>query len=273
VKINCAALNLSLIESELFGHEKGAFTGAIDRKIGKFERASGGTVFLDEIGELPLEQQVKLLRVLQEREVERLGGSHPIKIDVRVIAATNRNLEKEVAEGRFRLDLYYRLNVFPILLPALRERKDDIRLLATHFATRFAHKMNKAFHGLSLQMQADLDAYHWPGNIRELENIIEQAIILNDGTTVVNLKTPLLRMPSPSDHLAGLPVAIPSGNSLQAIKSQQRESEKEYILGILRQTKGRIRGAGGAAELLSQKPTTLESRIVKLGIRKDEYSA
>jgi len=216
--------------------------------------------------------QAKLLQVLQDGEFSRLGGKHDVRVDVRVIAATNRNLEKEVAEGRFRLDLYYRLNVFPILLPALRERKEDIGILATHFATRFARKMNKEFHGLSQEMLNELTAYHWPGNIRELENVIEQATILNNGNTLIDLKWPLTRPHMATDHsVMTVPANLPI-NSLEAIKMQQRESEREYILGILRRTNGRIRGAGGAAELLSQKPTTLESRIQKLGIRKEDFN-
>ena len=191
VKLNCAALPAQLIESDLFGHEKGAFTGAIDRRIGKFELAQGGTIFLDEIGEMPLELQAKLLRVLQEREIERVGGKGPILVDVRVIAATNRSLETEVNEGRFRLDLYYRLSVFPLLLPALHERREDIPLLAHHFAKKFCRKMGKPFRGISEPAMHELMAYSWPGNIRELENVIEQAVILNDGRRLLTWGRPL----------------------------------------------------------------------------------
>ncbi|MDR3679927.1 MAG: sigma-54 dependent transcriptional regulator [Flavipsychrobacter sp.] len=265
VKINCATLPHSLIESELFGHEKGAFTGAAERQMGKFELASGGTIFLDEIGELPLDQQVKLLRVLQEKEITRVGGKQAIKVDVRVIAATNRNLEKEVAEGRFRLDLYYRLNVFPIQLPALRERKDDIRQLAYHFARLFCKKNNRVFPGLSVQMLTELEVYHWPGNIRELENIIEQSMILNDGKKEVTLRRPL----QPAGALQQQ--AINTINSLDDVKNLQQQNEKEYISAILKKAGGRIRGKGGAAELLNQKPTTLESRMARLGIKKGDF--
>jgi DNA-binding NtrC family response regulator len=265
VKINCAALPASLIESELFGHEKGAFTGATDRRIGKFEQADGGTIFLDEIGEMPLDMQVKLLRVLQERELERVGGKTSIKIDVRVIAATNRNLEKEVAQGRFRLDLYYRLNVFPIDQPSLRERKEDIKLLATYFAVQCCRRINKAFNGVSANMMTELEAWHWPGNIRELENIIEQTVILNDGQSELNLRKPLGN--APAMDTSG---ATPSFNTLSDVKSQQQQTEREYILSVLKKTKGKIRGEGAAAELLNLKPTTLEARMAKLGIKKED---
>lgn len=272
IKVNCAALPSALIESELFGHEKGSFTGAIDKKIGKFELASDGTIFLDEIGELPLDQQVKLLRVLQEKEIDRIGGKQPVKVDVRIIAATNRNLEKEVAEHRFRLDLYYRLNVFPIQLPALRERKEDIKQLAYHFATKFCNKVNKPFPGISSQMIEELEVHDWPGNIRELENIIEQSIILNDGKTEIVLKRILQRSTS-KDYAYNtiLDDTTTKVRTLNDIKKTLQENEREYICSILKKTSGRIRGKGGAAELLNQKPTTLESRITKLGIRKEDY--
>ena len=270
IKINCATLPSSLIESELFGHEKGSFTGATDKKIGKFELASGGTIFLDEIGELPIDQQAKLLRVLQEREIERVGGKQAVKVDVRIIAATNRNLEKEVAERRFRLDLYYRLNVFPIELPALRERKEDIKQLAEHFALTFCQKIHKPFHGLSQQMIQELEDYNWPGNVRELENVMQQSVILNDGKTELFLKRALSRkgaINETSKYKEDDPVV----RSLSDIKTLSQQTEKEYICSVLKKTHGRIRGKGGAAELLDQKPTTLESRITKLGIKKEDY--
>ena len=270
--MNCAALPATLIESELFGHEKGSFTGALDKRIGKFESAEGGSIFLDEIGEMPLEMQVKLLRVLQEKEIERIGGRQPIKVNVRIIAATNRNLEKEVAEGRFRLDLYYRLNVFPITLPSLRDRKEDLPQLADYFASRCFLRFNKLFHGISPQMMEQMAAYDWPGNIRELENIIEQSVILNDGRSELTLKRPL----SGSTFLNTGPGKIenfsPSINSLDDMKHIQKQTEVDYLSSILQKTRGRIRGKGGAAELLNQKPTTLESRLAKLGIKKEDFS-
>lgn len=272
VKVNCAALPATLIESELFGHEKGSFTGALDKRIGKFESAEGGTIFLDEIGEMPLEMQVKLLRVLQEKEIERIGGRQPIKVNVRIIAATNRNLEKEVAEGRFRLDLYYRLNVFPITLPSLRDRKEDLPQLADYFASRCFEKFNKSFKGISSQMMQQMEAYDWPGNIRELENIIEQSVIMNDGRSELTLKRPL---PGSTLMTAGprkTENTSPSIRSLDDMKHIQKQTEVDYLSSILQKTRGRIRGKGGAAELLNQKPTTLESRLAKLGIKKEDFS-
>jgi transcriptional regulator with GAF, ATPase, and Fis domain len=269
IKVNCGALPPSLVESELFGHEKGSFTGAMEKRIGKFELADTGTIFLDEIGEMPIELQVKLLRVLQQKEIERIGGRQTIKIDVRIIAATNRNLEKEVAERRFRLDLYYRLNVFPVTLPPLRERKDDIKQLAHFFATQFCNRFKKTFHGIHQQMLAELEDYDWPGNIRELENIIEQSVILNDGRSELILKRPLLKKVNTADKVMTT-LSTPVKN-LADVKQLQKQTEKEFISSILKQTNGRIRGKGGAAEILNQKPTTLESRMVKLGIRKEEF--
>lgn len=263
VKVNCAALPANLIESELFGHEKGSFTGATERRIGKFEQAEGGTIFLDEIGEMPMELQVKLLRVLQEKEIERIGGKSTVKINVRFIAATNRNLEKEVAEGRFRLDLYYRLNVFPIVLPPLRERREDIRPLAEHFAEKFALRFSKPAVNISDKMMRELETWHWPGNIRELENVMEQSVILHSGDQPLNLRRPLGSGTAPAPLVA-------TPQTLEDVKTAQRETEKAYILSILKKTNGRIRGNGGAAELMNLKPTTLESRIFKLGIRKED---
>lgn len=265
VKLNCAALPATLIESELFGHEKGAFTGALDKRIGKFELADGGTIFLDEVGEMPLEMQVKLLRVLQEREIERIGGRQPIKVNVRIIAATNRNLEKEVAEGRFRLDLYYRLNVFPIMLPSLRDRKEDLMQLSEYFASGCCKRFNKHYTGISSQMMQQLENYDWPGNIRELENIIEQSVVMNDGRSPLSLKRPLSGSSLPQKSSSSI-------KSLNDFKSVQKQSEIDYLSSILQKTRGRIRGKGGAAELLNQKPTTLESRLQKLGIKKEDFS-
>jgi len=257
VKVNCAALPISLIESELFGHEKGSFTGAYDKKIGKFEQAHTGTIFLDEIGEIPLEIQVKLLRVLQEKEIERVGGRETIKTDVRVVAATNRNLEQEVAEGRFRLDLYYRLNVIPIVMPPLRERIDDIPALAAHFLAYFNRKTGKNVRELSDQVIDQLKGYHWPGNIRELENLIERNILLCKNDQI--------------DHIA-LPSQLPSQASFtpsEPIVSSMFDSEKTHILNALKKCNGKIWGTGGAAELLKIPPTTLNSKMKRLGIKKD----
>ena len=268
VKVNCATLPANLIESELFGHEKGAFTGATERRTGKFELAHGGTIFLDEIGEMPLELQAKLLRVLQEKEIERLGGKGTIKTDVRIVAATNRDLEKEVAEGRFRLDLYYRLSVFPIALPALRERPEDIPLLAHFFGQKFSRKMGKPYHGIHENAVQELLHYDWPGNIRELENVIEQAVIINDGQSPLEWGRPLVNKFVRTPPAAREPVHPSLSQTLTEIKQLQQETEREYLLTILQKARWRIRGKGGAAELLNMKPTTLESRMQKLGISK-----
>lgn len=256
VKVNCAALPATLIESELFGHEKGAFTGAHEKRIGKFEKADKGTIFLDEIGEMPIELQVKLLRVLQEKEIERIGGVETIKTDVRVIAATNKNLEKEVAEGRFRLDLYYRLNVFPILLPSLRDRTEDIPALAYHFMDHYNLKSAKKISGFSDDALKKMMAYDWPGNIREMENLIERSVLLAKGNII--------------EHL---PLTIPqkardeSTTDAFRIKTIQ-ENERDYIMSVLKISNGRIWGAGGAAEILNIPPSTLKSKMKKLGIKK-----
>lgn len=275
VKINCATLPANLIESELFGHEKGAFTGASERRIGKFELAHGGTIFLDEIGEIPLDLQAKLLRILQEKEIERIGGKAPVKTDVRIIAATNRNLETEVMEGRFRMDLFFRLSTFPLTLPPLRERQDDIILLADFFARKLSKKHKKSFSGFSETVLSELNSYNWPGNIRELENVIEQAIILSDGQSLLTLGRPLQRrsfamnVPVHNENKkVDIPVKPLAPKDFAEIKQMQEVTEREYIMAILNQTNGRIRGPGGAAELLNLRPTTLEYRIEKMGIRK-----
>lgn len=260
IKINCAALPAQLIESELFGHEKGAFTGAIERRIGKFELAHESTIFLDEIGELPLELQAKLLRAIQEKEIERLGSNKVIQTDVRVLAATNRNLEKEVAEGRFRSDLYFRLNVYPIKLPPLRERKEDIPLLAIHFSQKLSKKLGKTISGLSNGAIKEMQAYHWPGNIRELEHVIERAAIETQGGTIKNLG--LLKRPE-----GELTVII---NPAFQLKSYA-DAERELIMNTLRYCSGRIRGTGGAAQILKVKATTLEARMKKLGIKREFF--
>jgi formate hydrogenlyase transcriptional activator len=256
VKLNCAALPAQLIESELFGHEKGAFTGAIDKRIGKFEIADGSTLFLDEIGELPLELQAKLLRALQEKEVERLGSNKVIKVNVRIIAATNRQLVEEVSAGRFRADLYFRLNVFPINIPPLRERKEDIPLLATHFLQQMESKLGKVFRGISRDVLQQLQTYDWPGNIRELEHVIERNAILCKGNFIQELH---MQKPTVTKTEAGF--------SLQTWE----EHEKEYILYVLAQCNGRVSGAKGAAQVLGIPPTTLESKMKKLGIKRQHY--
>ncbi|WP_454804295.1 sigma 54-interacting transcriptional regulator [Mucilaginibacter phyllosphaerae] len=265
IEVNCGAIPVTLIESELFGHEKGAFTGATEKRKGRFEQAEGGTVFLDEIGELPLEMQVKLLRVLQEREINYVGSNTPKKVDVRIVAATNRNLEKEVADGNFRLDLYYRLNVFPITLPPLRERKSDIVDLITFFAHKFCNNFLKEFNGISASMIDAMLAYQWPGNIRELENVLERSVILNSGNSELELKQHLTGTPAEQSDKTGI-------ETLEDVKHLQRQTEKAYIISVLKKTEGRIRGNSGAAELLNLKPTTLESRMAKLGVKKEDYS-
>lgn len=257
VVVNCAALPYSLIESELFGHEKGAFTGANALRIGKFEQANNGTIFLDEIGELPLDSQVKLLRVLQEKEIQRLGGNKTFKINVRVVAATNRSLEKEVAEGRFRLDLYYRLNVFPIQLPTLKERKEDIEALADYFLKKYAANSRKNVSSISLAALEQLKQYDWPGNIRELEHLIERNVLL--------AKTSEIEKFDISANNSS-PLEVNDGK----IKSME-EMEKEHIMNALQICNGKVSGSGGAAELLKMQPQTLYSKMKKLGI-KQEYS-
>jgi transcriptional regulator with GAF, ATPase, and Fis domain len=269
IKINCAVLPPTLVESELFGHEKGSFTGALEKRIGKFEQAHGGSIFLDEVGEMPLDLQVKLLRVLQEKEIERIGGETTIKVDVRVIVATNRVLEKEVAEGRFRMDLYYRLNVFPLVLPPLRDRKVDIPVLADFFGRKFCKKINKNFPGISSQMLDSLKQYSWPGNVRELENVIEQSVILNDGVSELVLRKPLFNSFATATKIINVPGENPQ--NLDDIKRIQLETERAYIISIMKKANGRIRGHRGAARMLNIPPSTLESRIIKLDIKKGDY--
>ncbi len=254
MKVNCAAMPAGLIESELFGHERGAFTGAISRRVGRFEMADGGTLFLDEIGDLPPELQAKLLRVLQEGEFERVGGSSTIRVDVRVVAATNRDLEKALAEGTFRSDLYYRLKVFPIRLPSLRERREDIPLLVTYFAGKYGARMQKRIETVPQTAMVTLRAYSWPGNVRELENVIERAVILSRGAELE------LREWLPKRG------GDPPRTRLQTLDELQRD----YISQVLELTGSRVRGPGGAAAFLGIKPTTLEARMKKLGIERKE---
>jgi len=262
IKLNCAALPTGLIESELFGHEKGAFTGALERRVGRFALADGGTIFLDEIGDIPMDVQVRLLRVLQEHEFEAVGATRTTRVDVRVIAATNRNLEGAVANGEFRADLYYRLNVFPIRLPPLRERRDDIPLLAHYFAEKYAAKAGRDVRAIDADSMRRLEAYPWPGNIRELENIIERAVILSTGPALhIDERT----LPAASDGTAALrgvaPAAAPPADSLTAA-----ESEKRLIIATLERTRWVIDGPSGAARLLGLHPNTLRSRMKKHGI-------
>ena len=256
VSVNCAALPTGLIESELFGHEKGAFTGALSRKIGRFEMADRGSLFLDEIGDLPLDLQAKLLRVLQEGEFERLGGTETIRVDVRVIAATHRDLEHLVAEEKFREDLYYRLNVVPLEAPPLRDRPGDVPLLANYFAMHFAAKAGKRIQSIARDTVHSLTSYSWPGNVRELQNVIERAVILSDGEELELAQWP------PSKLGGARP---PKAERLEDV-------ERNHILSVLEQTEWRISGDRGAARVLGLKPTTLQSRMKKLGIEREHLS-
>jgi PAS domain S-box-containing protein len=273
IKVNCAALPAGLVESELFGHEKGAFTGAIARRTGRFELAEGGTLFLDEIGELPADAQAKLLRVLQEREFERVGGSAPVKADVRIIAATNRDLSSAVREKAFRADLFYRLNVFPIRLPPLRERAGDLPLLAHFLASRSAARLGKRIEAIAPDTLARMAAYPWPGNVRELENILERAVILARGTTL-EVPPEMLMMPEPPAAAPALPAQTPGavpttpaapssspagGENLEAV-------ERRHILEVLARADWVIDGPRGAAKVLGLHPNTLRSRLKRLGI-------
>jgi formate hydrogenlyase transcriptional activator len=250
VVVNCAALPANLVESELFGRERGAFTGAHATQIGRFELAHRGTILLDEVAELPLELQPKLLRVLQEGQVERLGSPRTVDVDVRVIAATNRDLTEEVRQGRFRRDLYYRLNVFPITIPSLRDRREDIPQLVEHLVVRLSKALNKRIDSVPAYVMQTLEAYDWPGNVRELENVLQRAIILSPGTTLALGE-------------AWMPSALPTS---AATDITLVEIEKRHIRSVLDTTRWRIEGGGGAAQLLGLKPSTLRSRMLKLGI-------
>jgi PAS domain S-box-containing protein len=255
IKINCAALPAGLVESELFGHEKGAFTGAIARRIGRFELAQGGTIFLDEVGELPADAQAKLLRVLQEREFERIGGSGSIRVDVRVLAATNRDLLKAVREKSFREDLYYRLSVFPVQLPPLRERKEDIPAMVLFLVNKFATRIGKRIDGVDKETMGRLLTYSWPGNVRELENVVERGVILTNGSTL-QIDPDILATGQPPAE------ALP--------ESTMRGVERDHILNVLRQTRGVIDGPRGAARILDLHPNTLRSRMKRLGIGRND---
>ncbi len=255
VKLNCAAIPAGLLESELFGHEKGAFTGAVDRKIGRLELANKGTLFLDEIGDLPLELQPKILRALQEREFERLGSTRTIPVNVRLVAATNRDLAQMVADKTFRSDLYYRLKVFPILLPPLRERREDIPLLVNYFVDKHSRRLYRKIETVPPETMRVLTRWHWPGNIRELENFIERAVILTKGPV---LRAPLSELEVPEETLPE------EDSSLEA-------KERQHILRVLRETKGKISGPKGAAARLGLIRTTLNSKMKKLGIERQDY--
>jgi len=285
VKVNCSAISAGLVESELFGHLKGAFTGAIERRTGRFELADGGTIFLDEVGELPVETQVKLLRVLQEGEFEPVGSSKTVRVNVRLIAATNRDLQEAVRAGRFRADLFYRLNVFPLQVPPLRERSSDIPQLATFFLSRFARRFGKQIEAVSQETMDRLVTYAWPGNIRELQNVIERAVVLAQGSVLVldrdllPAEPPQTRLGTLSGREATAPEALrsdegnhhhpglPSSSGLSSLE----EVERRHILAVLEQTRGVIEGAKGAAKILSLHPNTLRSRMKKLGIGRSSY--
>lgn len=254
VRVNCAAIPASLLESELFGREKGAYTGALSKQIGRFEMANGSTLFLDEIGELPTEVQVKLLRVLQEKQIERLGSPKTIKVDVRIITATNRDLENAVRQGKWREDLYYRLNVFPITIPPLRDRREDIPILVSLFVEEFATRFGKNIESIARESMDALHRHHWPGNVRELRNVIERAMIVAKGPQLC------VEPPGRAATIATPSLAI-------------REVEREHIRRVLDMTGWRVRGKGGAAELLGLKPTTLESRMLRLDIRRPTVRA
>jgi PAS domain S-box-containing protein len=261
VSVNCAALAPTLISSELFGHEKGAFTGATQRRLGRFELADGGTIFLDEVGELPSDTQVAFLRVLQEREFERVGGAQSIHVDVRVIAATNRDLKAAVANGTFRQDLFYRLNVFPIEVPPLRERKDDIRMLVEYFVKRYASRCGKIIRSIDKKTLDLFESYEWPGNIRELQNVVERSVILTSGDTLAVDESWFLRessKPSPRSEASGP-------------DTDAEHEERLIIEAALRESKGRVAGPMGAAAKLQIPPSTLDYKIKNLKIRKSKF--
>jgi transcriptional regulator with GAF, ATPase, and Fis domain len=261
ISVNCAALAPSLVSSELFGHERGAFTGAEQRRVGRFERAHTGTIFLDEVGELSAEAQVSLLRVLQEREFERVGGTQSVNVDVRVIAATNREFRAEMANGKFRSDLFYRLNVFPIGLPPLRERKDDIRMLLEHFVKLYASRTDKNIPSIDDRTLELIHSYDWPGNIRELQNVIERSVILTRGDVLSVDERWLLTHPSELSR---------SAETFRPLKTS-REEEREIIEIALAESRGRVSGASGAAAKLKMPASTLEHRIKALSISKIQF--
>ena len=274
IKLNCSAISAGLVESELFGHVKGAFTGATDRRVGRFELADGGTLFLDEVSELPLETQAKLLRVLQEQEFEPIGSSKTLKVDVRVVAATNRDLEADSRAGRFRADLFYRLNVFPIDLPPLRERREDIETLAQHFMQRMARKLGRRLDSIDPETLRALKAYSWPGNIRDLQNTIERAAVLAPGTTLRvdwNLGRAEAAGAAPN---GSAPLAASAATPDQSAAEQQsmQAIERAHMIAMLKKTRGVIEGPNGAARLLNMNASTTRFRMKKLGITRTDYS-
>jgi len=272
VKVNCSAISAGLVESELFGHVKGAFTGAFDRRIGRFELADGGTILLDEVGELPLETQVKLLRVLQEREFEPVGSNRSVHVDVRIIAATNRSLRDSINAGTFRSDLYYRLNVFPLEVPRLRERRTDIPQLAMFFLSRYARNLGKRMEGISAAAMERFGSYSWPGNVRELQNVIERAVILSPGPWL-ELDTDLISVSTAEtlrDTTRKVADVVQATEPAPALKTLD-EVERDHISAVLLQTRGVIEGANGAAKTLGMHPNTLRHRMQKLGIKRSAY--
>jgi formate hydrogenlyase transcriptional activator len=259
IKVNCAAIPPSLIASELFGHEKGAFTGAMQRRLGRFEAANGGTIFLDEVGELPMETQIALLRVLQEREFERVGSNHPVSVDVRIVAATNRDLKAAIGDGTFRSDVFYRLNVFPIRLPALRERAGDIPVLVNYLVDRYSKKVGKQFAEIAKDTLELLQGYHWPGNIRELQNVVERAVILSEGDVFTVDRAWVQQDLSLTAGSTGL------------LAESMAEQERQLIEAALAESRGRIAGPFGAAARLGVPRQTLDSKIASLQIRKNQF--
>jgi formate hydrogenlyase transcriptional activator len=283
VKLNCAAIPTGLLESELFGHEKGAFTGAISQKVGRLELADQGTLFLDEVGDIPIEIQPKLLRALQEREFERLGGTHTRRVNIRLVAATNRDLEKMIAAREFRSDLYYRLNVFPIRIPPLRERKEDIPGLVSFFVQKFAKQMQKRIEAISPAVMKGLTAWDWPGNIRELENFIERAVIVTRGKSLdpplaelrrLNREEPATATPNSAqqDIARIVKETLHALNGSNTATDERARKQREEIMLALSETKGRVGGADGAAARMGINRTTLLSRIKKFGIDPGQYT-
>ncbi len=266
IKVNCAAIPTGLLESELFGHEKGAFTGAVSQKVGRMELAHGGTLFLDEVGEIPLELQPKLLRVLQDQEFERLGSNRTIKVDLRLVTATNRDLAQSMTRHEFRSDLFYRLSVFPIRVPALRERRDDIPLLVRHFVHKFTRRMNRSIETIPSETVKALSEWSWPGNVRELENLMERSVIVSEGHT---LRVPLSELRGGGAHAPIAPDRSPDSTPDHSLDN----AERQHIIRILRETNGVLSGPGGAAHRLGLKRTTLQSKMQRLKITRRDYSS